>query len=146
MFRGRERSPEIPPARPIGSRGHSRGRAGPRLRRPGERRGVRDRRQGPAAGALAEPVALVGREPPAVRLLARAAPPEGPERLPALRTPHAGGGGIRRMRRPLAIGLCLVALGVAGCGGDDEPAETLPSPPELTVPQDKDGPDPADTE
>ena len=43
-----------------------------------------------AAGPLPQRAALLGREPAPVRLLARAARPEGPERLPALRPPPAG--------------------------------------------------------
>jgi hypothetical protein len=36
----------------------------------------------------------------------------------------------------VVVGLALLALMlVAGCGGDDERAETTPEPPELTVPR-----------
>jgi hypothetical protein len=63
-----------------------------------------------------------------VRLLARAAGAEGPERLPALRAPAP--------RRRALIALVLAALAVAGCGADDEPAADVPPPaPNLTVPQ-----------
>ena len=45
--------------------------------------------RGSAARPLAERPALRGGEPPPLRLLSRAAGPEGPERLPALRPPAA---------------------------------------------------------
>ena len=38
------------------------------------------------------------------------------------------------MRAPLAALLAIAALAVAGCGGDDESAQTTPTKPELTVP------------
>jgi hypothetical protein len=61
----------------------------------------------------------------------RAARPERPERLPALR-PAASG---RRALSPRArlLPLLLVAA-LAGCGGDDEPAETTRELPLLSVP------------
>ena len=37
-------------------------------------------------------------------------------------------------RTRVALLLALVALGVAGCGGDDESAETVPPAPELSLP------------
>jgi hypothetical protein len=67
-----------------------------------------------------------------VRVLARAAGSEGPERLPALR-PSASGS--RALKAVLAALLALALL-ASGCGGDDEPsAETEPALPNLTVPQ-----------
>jgi hypothetical protein len=65
-------------------------------------------------------------------VLARAAGPEGPERLPALRPSTSG----RRALKVLLAALLALALAASGCGGDDEPsAETEPALPNLTVPQ-----------
>jgi type IV secretory pathway VirB10-like protein len=65
-------------------------------------------------------------------MLTRAAGPEGPERLPALRPSTSG----RRILKVLLAALLALALAASGCGGDDEPsAETEPALPNLTVPQ-----------
>jgi type IV secretory pathway VirB10-like protein len=65
-------------------------------------------------------------------VLAGAAGPEGPERLPALRPSTSG----RRALKVLVAALLVLALAASGCGGDDEPsAETDPALPNLTVPQ-----------
>jgi outer membrane biosynthesis protein TonB len=73
-------------------------------------------------------------------MLAGAARPEGPERLPALR-PAASG------RRTLTALLVVLLLGTAfaiGCGGDDESSAEAPPPlPELTVPESDREPVPA---
>ena len=77
-----------------------------------------------AARAVAERAALRGGEPASVRMLAGAAGPEGPERLPALRPPAP------RLRSADAAGVTRRATdpparrargSAAGCGGDDEP-------------------------
>src|SRR3982750_344667 len=81
----RDSAPAIPPEGAFGPRGHPAGRARQGLRGPRDRRGVRGRRQGPAAGSVAECPALLGGEPAPLRLLAGAARAEGPQRLPALR-------------------------------------------------------------
>ena len=64
----------------------------------------------------------------------RAARPEGPERLPALRPAAPGRQALTARLVPL---LLVALLGVlAGCGGDDEPAAQTPTAiPDLTVPQ-----------
>ena len=49
---------------------------------------------------------------------------------------------IRPRVAPLLALLALAAL--AGCGGDDEQAEALPEPPQLTIPRTT--PEPAETE
>jgi hypothetical protein len=64
-------------------------------------------------------------------MLARAARPERPERLPALR-PAASGGRALSIRARL-LPLLLVAA-IAGCGGDDESAETTRELPKLSLP------------
>jgi hypothetical protein len=67
-----------------------------------------------------------------VRLLAGAARPERPERLPPLR-PAASGRRALTARARLAP-LLLVAA-IAGCGGDDEPAtDTARELPDLSIP------------
>jgi hypothetical protein len=38
------------------------------------------------------------------------------------------------VRRAAAVTLAVASLFVAGCGGDDETAETVPPPPELSLP------------
>jgi hypothetical protein len=66
-------------------------------------------------------------------VLARAAGPEGPERLPALRPSTSG---RRALKLLLAALLALALVASGGCGGDEEPsAETEPALPNLTVPQ-----------
>src|SRR5829696_1101519 len=83
--RRRARATALPPALAVRARDYPRGRARAQLRRPRDRRGVRGRGPRAAARALAEPAPLLGRQPAAVWLLARAARSEGPQRLPALR-------------------------------------------------------------
>jgi hypothetical protein len=64
-------------------------------------------------------------------MLPRAARPERPERLHALR-PAASGRRALSVRARL-LPLLLVAA-IAGCGGDDEPAETTRELPDLSLP------------
>jgi type IV secretory pathway VirB10-like protein len=65
-------------------------------------------------------------------VLARAAGPEGPERLPALRPSTSG----RRALKVLLAALLAVALVASSCGGDNEPAAEKEAPlPNLTVPE-----------
>ena len=88
----------------------------------------------PLAPSPSEP-SLLGREPAAVRLLARAAGPEGPERLPSLR-PAAAGRRALTARLGALLALVCLAVAVAGCGGDDESsADPPPTAPELTIPE-----------
>jgi type IV secretory pathway VirB10-like protein len=73
-----------------------------------------------------------------MRVLARAAGPEGPERLPALRPSTPG----RRALKLLLAALLVLAFAASGCGGDEEPsAETAPALPNLTVPQGETAPE-----
>src|SRR5436853_3473484 len=120
-FRAHAGAPEISSTRQVGPRSDSRGRAWHRLRRSGQWRGVRGGGQAAAARAVPEQPAVVGGEPAAVRLLARAARTEGPERLPALRSPSARRRALvpSFAMRPFALLTCLLVLGlaVAGCGG-----------------------------
>jgi hypothetical protein len=76
-------------------------------------------------------------------VLPRAAGPEGPERLPALRPAAPGGRALIRGGAALLLA-ALFALGaLAGCGGDEEPAaERTPTLPDLTVPQTDEEPAP----
>src|SRR6185312_7855998 len=132
-FRAHAGAPEISPTRQIGPRSDSRGRAWRRLRRSGQWRGVRGGGQAAAARAIPEQSAVVCGEPAAVRLLARAAGPEGPERLPALRPSSARRRALvpAVAMRPFALLTSLLVLGfaVAGCGGgSDQSAQTLPPP------------------
>jgi hypothetical protein len=65
-------------------------------------------------------------------VLPRAARPERPERLPALRPAASGRRALNARARLLPL---LLAAALAGCGGDDEPsAETTRELPDLTVP------------
>ena len=65
----------------------------------------------------------------AVRVLPRAAGPERPERLPALR-PAASRPSSAEPQSPAAA--AAARGGTRGCGGDDEPAETTRELPELS--------------
>ena len=68
-----------------------------------------------------------------MRVLARAAGPEGPQRLPTLRTAAAG---RRALTARLGALLLVLAVTAAGCGADDESnAGPPPQAPELTIPQ-----------
>ncbi|HEX6583404.1 MAG TPA: hypothetical protein VF056_07340 [Thermoleophilaceae bacterium] len=64
-------------------------------------------------------------------MLPRAARPERPERLPALRPAASGRRALSTRARLLP--LLLVAV-IAGCGGDDEAAETTRELPALSLP------------
>src|SRR4051812_17108536 len=135
-FRARERGSAIPPSDAVGPRDHPPGRAGEGLRGPRVRRGIRDRGQGAAAGAVGEQSSLGGREPAPVRLLARAADAQGRERLHHL-WPAAAGDGLRgvAVRGRLAAALAVAALAVAGCGGDNSTIDsTTPTAPAATSP------------
>src|SRR4051795_3116819 len=122
-FRRRARPPAIPTPHPLRQGDHP--RSGPRegLRGPRVWRGVRDRGQGPAAGALAQQPYVVGEEPAPLRMLARAADAEGRERLRPLR-PAAARDGLRRVavRGPLAAVAAAAAIAVVGCGNDGDKA------------------------
>src|SRR5215210_3498555 len=77
-----------------------------------------------------------------MRVLARAARPERPERLPTLRPPPSG----RRALSARALVLPLVlAVALAGCGGDDEPTATTRELPALTIPSTEAAPAPEQT-
>src|SRR5918996_5244669 len=90
---------EVPTASALGPRGRPRGRAGDDLRGPGVGRGVQGRGGGAPTRAVPERSSLRGREPAPLRLLAGAARPEGPERLPALRPAAAGRAPLSTTRR-----------------------------------------------
>jgi hypothetical protein len=77
-----------------------------------------------------------------VRLLARAARSEGPERLPALRPAPPGRGALTFRLLAVALAALLLAGATAGCGGDEEEPETTPTVPDLTVPQTDEQPAP----
>jgi hypothetical protein len=64
-------------------------------------------------------------------MLPRAARPERPERLPALRPAAPGRRALSVKARLLPL---LLVAAVAGCGGDDEPADTTRGLPELSPP------------
>jgi hypothetical protein len=69
-------------------------------------------------------------------VLARAARPEGPERLPSLRPPPAGRRALNLRALLLLLAALLACAALTGCGGNDEPAtDTTPTVPDLTLPQ-----------
>src|SRR5918992_5491704 len=123
--------PEVPTACPLGPRDCPRDRAGRDVRGPRDRRGVQGRGGAAPAGSVAEQPAIRGREPAPVRMLPRAARPERPERLPALRPAAPGRRALSARARLLPL---LLVAALAGCGGDDEPAETTRELPDLSVP------------
>lgn len=66
-------------------------------------------------------------------MLARAAGPERPERLPALRPAPSGRRALTARARLLPL---LLAAALAGCGGDEEPQpDTTRTLPDLAVPE-----------
>jgi outer membrane biosynthesis protein TonB len=72
----------------------------------------------------------------------RAARPEGPERLHALR-PAATGRRALTLRLGALLLVALLAAVGSGCGGDEEPAAQTPRAlPDLTVPQTDEAPAP----
>jgi hypothetical protein len=67
-------------------------------------------------------------------VLARAAGPEGPERLPALRPAPTGRRAL--IARLATLALLGLAVAAAGCGADNESAvDPASKPPELTIPE-----------
>jgi hypothetical protein len=64
-------------------------------------------------------------------MLPGAAGPERPERLPTLRPATSGRRALSLQARLLPL---LLVAAVAGCGGDDEPADTTRGLPELSPP------------
>src|SRR5215211_2019796 len=132
-FRAHARPPEVSTASPLRPRDHPRGRGRQALRRSRDGRGAQGGERGASAGRIAERAALLRRQPAPVRMLAGAARPEGPERLPSLRPAAAGRRALTA--RLAALALLLAALAAIGCGGDDESsADPPPTAPELTIP------------
>src|SRR3954451_16773759 len=134
-FRAHAGTPEIPTSGEVRPRSGSRGPAWSRLRGPGERGTVRGGGQAAAPRAFPQQSALGRGESETVRLFARAAGPEGPQRLPTLRSsPSRRRALVSASMRPLSLLICLFVLGltVAGCGGGtNNSAETIPAPPAL---------------
>src|SRR4051794_12653528 len=142
------REPEVPYAHALDrSRDPGRRASRPSVHRPGDGRGARDRRRGPAAGAVALPAALGDREPALLQLV-RPAQPAGPQRLPVVRPPH---GRLRQLsvvtgaRRGVSAAMALLigvalSVGIAACGGQKIAAdEVTVAPPELTIPASSEG-------
>src|SRR3954447_11562674 len=129
-FPRRARASALPTQDPLRQGDHPRRRPRQGLRRPRDRRGVRGRREGPPARALAQQSAVVGGEPAPVRVLAGAVDAEGRERLRYLRpaAPRHGRGRVA-VRGPLAALLAVGLIAASGCGnGDDEnAADTSPT-------------------
>src|SRR4051794_37694632 len=135
-FRARERAAAVPTPDPVRQGDHPPGRPRDGLRGPRERRGVPGRRQGAPAGAVAEQPPVVGREPPPLRVLARAADAEGRERLHRLRPPPPRHRRDRvTMRATAAAALAVAALILAGCGNDDDKASETTTAPASTTPK-----------
>src|SRR3954468_15021307 len=106
---------EIPPAGgPARRGGHPRGRAGPLVRGPRDRRATGDDREGAPAPAVEVPAAMGRREPPLLQLV-RSTRAAGPQRGPDRRPPHDGAAPLNRSfpvraARTATALLCTAAL------------------------------------